>query len=231
MTGPFCIYAVTHTASGRCYIGSSNNRKSRWYQHRYWLRHNGHHCKALQRAWNRYGEAAFRFEVLEELTGSHAERAEAELRWIRPSKCYNSRRAHMLLSNFENSPATRNAISAGLKRRWSTKETRLHQSKKMKERWTDPAARAVYVSCIVDARQSAKARAAQRQRLKDAWANPDSGISNRKPPRLTADIRQNKAEKMRAYWSSPEGLAVKARRSEKLRAYWADSSSKFRNRD
>lgn len=62
------IYQIRHVASGRLYIGSAANIGNRWSKHRFDLRHGIHQNPHLQNAWNRYGEAAFVFEVLECVT-------------------------------------------------------------------------------------------------------------------------------------------------------------------
>lgn len=58
------IYAITHS-DGRAYIGSSVNILGRWACHVSILRTNKHHSPKLQRAWNKYGESAFIFSVIE----------------------------------------------------------------------------------------------------------------------------------------------------------------------
>ena len=59
------IYAITCVISGEQYVGSSKNVKARWSQHRGELRKDRNRCLVLQRAWNKYGEDAFTFSVLE----------------------------------------------------------------------------------------------------------------------------------------------------------------------
>lgn len=59
------IYRITCTSTGKIYIGSAINLQSRWRVHKHGLRQNKHHSITLQRAWNKYGEQAFTFEVLE----------------------------------------------------------------------------------------------------------------------------------------------------------------------
>lgn len=59
------IYKITCTANGKIYIGSSNNLRRRWTEHRTALNRNNHVNKHLQRAWNKYGGQSFQFEVLE----------------------------------------------------------------------------------------------------------------------------------------------------------------------
>jgi len=58
------IYKISHAASGRAYVGSAVNIKKRWATHRHALRTGRHHSQKLQRAWSKYGEAEFCFDVL-----------------------------------------------------------------------------------------------------------------------------------------------------------------------
>lgn len=57
------IYAIT-SPSGRKYIGSALAFDKRWRVHRYELRKGSHHSAALQRAFDKYGEAALVFSKL-----------------------------------------------------------------------------------------------------------------------------------------------------------------------
>lgn len=61
---PCGIYRITCTANGKYYIGSSIKMSVRCSLHRIFLRKGEHHCHHLQRCWNKYGEGAFRFEVV-----------------------------------------------------------------------------------------------------------------------------------------------------------------------
>ena len=58
------IYEILNTVNGKRYIGSAHKLGRRWKDHQYSLRRGDHHSKALQRAWNKYGEKAFRFLVI-----------------------------------------------------------------------------------------------------------------------------------------------------------------------
>jgi len=59
------VYAFRHI-SGAVYVGSSEEISKRRYWHRVMLRSNSHHCVRLQELFNRDGEQAFTFEILEE---------------------------------------------------------------------------------------------------------------------------------------------------------------------
>lgn len=60
------IYKIRNKQDGKCYYGSSADVNKRFAQHRKTLQNNTHHNVHLQRAWNKYGENAFTFEVVEE---------------------------------------------------------------------------------------------------------------------------------------------------------------------
>ena len=60
------IYKITNNVNGKFYIGSSQNISRRWYDHKRELRIQKHHNKYLQRAWNKYWEENFSFEIVEE---------------------------------------------------------------------------------------------------------------------------------------------------------------------
>lgn len=61
------IYKIINLVNDKFYVGSTTNKKVRFREHRKQLRGNRHHCKHLQAAWNKYGEAKFVFEVVEEV--------------------------------------------------------------------------------------------------------------------------------------------------------------------
>lgn len=61
------IYQITNMLTGDFYIGSSQSFARREWQHRYALRRNEHKNPHMQASWNKYGEEAFVFEVLEEV--------------------------------------------------------------------------------------------------------------------------------------------------------------------
>lgn len=60
------IYRIKNSINSKIYIGSTKNIEARWAKHKALLRHNKHQNAHLQNAWNKYGENAFIFEVIEE---------------------------------------------------------------------------------------------------------------------------------------------------------------------
>lgn len=67
MTKVIAVYSILCVPSGKRYVGSSINTVKRMSRHRTDLRNETHHSPHLQRAWRRYGETCFCFEVLETL--------------------------------------------------------------------------------------------------------------------------------------------------------------------
>ena len=63
MTG---VYKIRRQDTDECYVGSSVNIEGRWRYHRSSLRRGISECLHLQAVWNKYGENAFVFELLEE---------------------------------------------------------------------------------------------------------------------------------------------------------------------
>lgn len=75
------VYRITHNiACGLSYIGSSIDINGRIRAHRNQPRRGNHHCKALQSAWDAYGEHAFSLEILE-LINDEALLADRERYW------------------------------------------------------------------------------------------------------------------------------------------------------
>lgn len=70
------VYEIRCIANGEIYVGSSIRIYNRWYQHRLNLRQGKSHSPYLQNAWNKHGEEAFRFSVLEECAADHLETLE-----------------------------------------------------------------------------------------------------------------------------------------------------------
>lgn len=59
------VYAITNKLTGSMYVGSAICIRRRWISHLSALKSSGKSPPNLQAAWNRYGEDAFAFSVLE----------------------------------------------------------------------------------------------------------------------------------------------------------------------
>ena len=90
-----CIYKIINLVNRKFYVGSTNDSKIRFRQHRRLLRNNRHHCKHLQASWNKHGEDAFVFEIAERLEPHLLETREDEwlLKWYGDKQLYNTGRS------------------------------------------------------------------------------------------------------------------------------------------
>ena len=59
------IYKITCVPTQKIYIGQSRSIYKRWHQHVYTLNSKQHRNSYLQRAWNKYGQDSFKFEVID----------------------------------------------------------------------------------------------------------------------------------------------------------------------
>lgn len=238
MDHPCFIYAITHIASGRRYIGSTINVSERWIRHRSHLKLNKHHCVYLQRSWNKYGKAAFSFSIIDELpTNGRKERSLLELKHIAASKCYNSRTAATDLQNFENSPLTREKIASGLARAISdspgfaarlkargdemaaeirTPEGRKRAGEITRKRWQDPEERKKLYQGLINRWKQPGARERQSEKLKAAKASPEvRRLISLKSKASWADPLSRQRTKINPRWDDPE---ARKRQSEKMKA-------------
>ena len=88
------IYAITNKINGYKYVGKSKNITNRLGQHKSLLRNNHHTYRTgelslLQKAWNKYGEDAFEFKILEFCDVDKLN--EREQYWIDYYKCNHSK--------------------------------------------------------------------------------------------------------------------------------------------
>lgn len=81
------IYKITCLPTGKIYVGSSINIRSRWESHIGELKRNKHRNLYLQRAWNKYGKENFKFEIIEIVNPNLL--MERELYWFKNSNCCN----------------------------------------------------------------------------------------------------------------------------------------------
>lgn len=77
MTG---IYCIENTANGNKYVGLAKDIAARFRHHRCLFRNGIHPNAHMQAAWDKYGEEAFQFYILEEVPKEKLRQAEME--WI-----------------------------------------------------------------------------------------------------------------------------------------------------
>ncbi|KKN00203.1 hypothetical protein LCGC14_1140130 [marine sediment metagenome] len=127
------IYAIRNNINGKAYIGSSVNLHRRKNTHFNDLRSNRHYNCYLQRAWNKYGEENFIFEVLEYVSEEN-QLIEKEKTWIANSSNEIYNLMEVVEKDFRASIETRQKLSAAGKGRIVSEETRQKLSKVHKGR-------------------------------------------------------------------------------------------------
>ena len=83
------VYALKHEATGKLYIGSTENYHTRKLQHLNRLKHGQHSAKELQADFDRYANKNITFSVLDQIN-SHQERLK-EYEWMKKLKTYDRR--------------------------------------------------------------------------------------------------------------------------------------------
>lgn len=118
------IYKIENIINGIVYIGQSRNIYRRFCSHKYQLRHGKCANIHLQRSWNKYGEEAFEFSIIElcceELLNDR------EVYWISEYKStvdvYNQSKGGAGISGYRMTDEQREKISTALKGKPKTKE-------------------------------------------------------------------------------------------------------------
>lgn len=84
-----CIYRIVCFATGKVYIGRTKNPRKRQNDHFSYLRKGKHPNTHLQRAFNKYGEGSFYFEVLEKFIPDDKV-AVREIHWVNEFDSYRN---------------------------------------------------------------------------------------------------------------------------------------------
>lgn len=122
------VYSIRCVETGRVYVGSSHFIKRRLNGHRQHLRKGQHHSSPLQNAWDKYGEAAFAFEILEEVSDLEHLFAREQF-WIEHLGAYVRRGGFNIYPaagsplGFKQTPETRARMSAAKKGDWKMAES------------------------------------------------------------------------------------------------------------
>ena len=168
------VYGIYNEITGKWYVGSSLEITKRWWRHLWELRQGKHHSPKLQRSFNKHGEGAFRFLVLEECASEELESRETATieRLKAHSGGYNV--ASEAKGGFmrgrqwpEETKAARVEAMKGFRHSEESKE-RIRKAKK--EQWANPEQRAKIAAsqrCPKSAEGAARIAAASLKRLQD----------------------------------------------------------------
>ena len=200
--------------NGKFYIGSAvQSFKQRWYLHKSHLRNGKHHSLLLQRAWNKCGEEAFVFSIIEiTLPCIAVAREQFFLDSLRPwdrSVGYNiAKDATAPMKGRKQSDEFRLAQSARTKKMNADPEFKAASSARSKAMFADPAFSAVHSA---------------RMFVRMTAMNADPEFKAASSARLTAqradpEFLASLAAGGKAYRDDPETKAVQSSRFKALHA-------------
>jgi group I intron endonuclease len=112
------VYIIRNSVNSKVYVGSARNFWNRYQGHRSNLRRNKHHNKHIQNFYNKYGEDAFNFNLLELVPDEVNELVKAENAHIKafdsasPSKGFNNMPASFPARHSENTKTKLRALLA-----------------------------------------------------------------------------------------------------------------------
>jgi hypothetical protein len=110
------IYTITNLLNNKMYIGYSYDIFQRLNVHKSALKKNIHHSFHLQKAWNKYGENNFEFEILEEYPDEGFILPSMEHYWCNILKTHNSKYGYNIRPT---SPTNKIVYSEDMKDRMS----------------------------------------------------------------------------------------------------------------
>lgn len=205
------IYQFRHIESGKVYVGSATNPRTRRHTHVSALRRGAHHSEYLQHAWNKYGEDAFVFEIIEPVLFVE-DLIVREQYWIDTLRA-SQRKYGFNISPTAGSPRgtkhreeTRVHFSSLRKSEGANPELRARRAEAARALWRDPAYRALRSAQSKATAVTPEAQAALRERNKARAAS--------------AEASAKQSELSKAMWGNPEWKArqVAARSTPEYRA-------------
>lgn len=177
------IYCIEHRESGRLYIGSSNNIKTRWRKHKTLLCKGQHHSMYLQNAWAKHGESAF---VFKPILICHVD----ELRF------YEQLLLDGLSPEFNMAKSANSPVHRGQK---LSKERIEKAAARVRQRYADGFK-------VHHPPRSEEYRASVSKKSKDNWALQDfrSKTRNAQKAAMTEEECKKKSDRVKALWATPE---------------------------
>lgn len=130
-----CIYAITNSITGSCYVGSAVDFETRKSRHLRELRQGKHHSSHLQRSYLKHGESAFTFSILEKLVKDKQLLFERESYWIGLLKpTYNVGQVNHTLLGTKRTEEVKQRMSEKAALRTHTEESKAKMAEKKRDR-------------------------------------------------------------------------------------------------
>lgn len=211
------LYEIRHLATGRRYVGSTQDFVERFGEHRCLLNKGRHHNVHLQRAWMKYGAEAFVLRVLAILEPEAQVPAEQRLlNQLHPVGClYNvaldalspmrgrtlSAETRQKIRDHLALPATKAAVSVGIRAAWRKPEVRQKYIAAAHAVWANPEARqrmsTMKRALMADPARRARMSAAQIKACSDP-AVRERIAAGKRGQRPSAETRAKRSVSMKA---------------------------------
>lgn len=166
------IYAIRNRHDGKRYVGKTVNVTKRFSEHRSRLRAGVHANQHLQRAWNKYGEQAFAFEIIETVyveSPYDPVLSEREKYWVKALHATSPEEGYNLTSGGDGGvqvPSIRAKMSRAAKARFSSASEREKQGERRRRYFAQHSDfKAQSIANITNPTNRAKAHAIMRERL------------------------------------------------------------------
>lgn len=208
------IYQIRCVPMSKVYVGSAINPRKRWWSHIHALRKGTHHSSYLQRAWNKYGEDAFVFEIVEPVLFVE-DLITREQYWIDTLRAADRR------YGFNSTPTA--GSSVGVRR---TEAQRFRQSEQAKARCADPVVRARMAAQSKAYYADPAVRASISERQKAYWDDPATHVEQSELTKVRhADpaYRKRLSDSAKARWANPVArarMSVQAKARKRKNGRW-----------
>lgn len=193
------IYAIVNKITGTVYIGQAVNTRKRWSRHLGALTKNKASNQHLQRAWNKYGQDNFLFEIIEKFEG--VERIQlrellnvAEIKELQKfnNNCYNLMEAG--INGMVASEITKELLSKIFKKRWQNPEYKNRLRKAQLAAWKIPGRKEEHSKTLKESFKDPTYQKRRKEISNSFWA--EGGC-----------LRETQSAKRKANWQNPEYVA------------------------
>lgn len=194
------IYRIINKVTGTVYVGQAENVRIRWATHKRCLRRNMNtRNQYIQRAWNKYGEDNFIFEIVFQFLPTsrkelqiYLDEAEIKILYEYKENCYNLMEAG--ISAMVASDSTLKKLSEHNKKQWQKPEHRAKISKAQRAAWAEPGRKEERTAQLKESFKNPKYKERRKQLSKEMWA--EGGC-----------LRETQSAKRKANWKDPEYIA------------------------
>jgi len=212
------IYQIINLQNGKFYIGSTRKLRTRLREHFSDLRTGRHHSAPLQRAWNKYGEAAFSVKVLEHVEDLSQLIVREQAAFDSLSPEYNACKTAGSSLGRPCPDSVKSTLSRLLKGRVFSEETRRRISEGVRAHLAPS-----------EKRQAISQRQTGRRMSEETRQKMSEAAQGRSGAKWTEERREKTSASLKLAKSRPESKARLAERNRKLARFSDDQIRSIRS--